>query len=127
MGVAYFIVLDRKNPGFDTAVDGKAVARESKAPRKDHPETQPAQHHDLTSFAALAAEFDVDPDLPSAQEKWFEAAEGLRWVRAVCESILTHPRSVKNLAALLADLQRFEEVLANAQRAGAKWHFEMDV
>lgn len=127
MGVAYFIVLDQKNPGFDTAVNGKAVARESKAISKITKKLNLPDIHDLTSFAALAAEFDVDPDLPAAQEKWFDAAEGLQWVRAVCESISTHPRSVKNPAALLADLEQFEDMLANAQRIGAKWHFEMDV
>jgi hypothetical protein len=28
MGAAYFIVLDKKEPGFTTSVNGKAVARE---------------------------------------------------------------------------------------------------
>ena len=127
MGVAYFIVLDRKNPGFDTSVNGKAVARETKAISKITKKLNLPDIHDLTSFAALAAQFDVDPDLPAAQEKWFDAAEGLQWVRAVHESIAKHPRSAKNSAAVLEDLDRFEEVLANVQRVRAKWHFEMDV
>ena len=108
-------------------MNGKAIARDIKGIEKVTKALDLPDIHDLTSFAALAAEFDVDPDLPAAQEKWFEASQGLRWVRAVRAHIAAHPPSVKNAAAVLADLDRFEEVLAGAQRVGAKWHFEMDM
>ena len=34
MGAAYFIVLDNPKPGFDTFVNGKAIAREAPAIEK---------------------------------------------------------------------------------------------
>jgi hypothetical protein len=65
----------------------------------------------LTSFATLAAEFGADPDSEGAKEKWFEAADGLKWVRAIRTYIDTHPRSVQNSARLLEDLEEYEAVL----------------
>ena len=83
MGVACFIVLDNKTSGFDTSVNGKAVAREIRAVEQITKKLNLPDINDLTSFAALA----------------------------VREHVATAPRSVKDAAALLADLERFEEVL----------------
>jgi len=127
VGVAYYIVLDKKKPGFDTFVNGKAVAREMEAISKITKKLKLPDISDLTSFAALAAEFGVDPDSEGAKEKWFDADEGLRWVRAVYEYVDTHPRSVGNRPGVLEDLEDYETVLTQAAKLKAKWHFAMDV
>ena len=127
MGVAYFIVLDKKKPGFDTSVNGKAVAREVDAISKVTTKLKLPDINVLTSFAALAAQFGADPSSEGAKEKWFEAEEGLEWVRAVYEYIDTHPRSAENRARVLEDLEEYEAVLSKAAKIKAKWHFEMDV
>src|SRR2546423_5125591 len=82
MGAAYFIVLDNKNPGFDTFVNGKAVTREMDAISDVAKSLGLRDIHDFASFASMAEEFDIDPKLAAAQEKWFPAAEGVAWVHA---------------------------------------------
>ena len=57
MGVAFFIVLDKKKPGFDTLINGKAVARESEAIARITKGLKLADMYELTSFASMAAEF----------------------------------------------------------------------
>jgi len=126
MGVAYYIVLDKKKPGFDTSVNGKAVAREVEAISKITKTLKLPDINEFASFAALGAEFGADPDSPAAKEKWFDAEEGLRWVRAVYEYIDTHPRSAGERARVLEDLEEYESVLAKAAKIKAKWHFAMD-
>ena len=126
MGVAYFIVLDKKKPGFDNSVNGKAVARHVKAISKITKKLKLPDINELASFADLAAEFGADPDAEGAKEKWFDAEEGLRWVRAVYEYIDTHQRSAEDRARVLEDLEEYESVLTKAAKIKAKWHFAMD-
>jgi hypothetical protein len=90
-----------RSRGFDTSVNGKAVAREAKAIAKIAKKLKLPGIDDLASFAELAREFGVDAELEGAKEKWFEAEEGLRWVRSVYEYIDAHPESVKNGAQVL--------------------------
>ncbi len=127
MGVAFFIVLNKKRPGFDTFVNGKAIAQEAEAISKIAKRLKIEDIYDLVSHAAAAKELGIDPKAEGAKEKWFSADEGLEWVRALYEYIDTHPRSLKNRALTLEELDEYEIVLTNAKRIKAKWHFEMDI
>ena len=49
MGVAYFIVLDNKEPGFETFVNGKAIARAAEAINALAPKLGLKTIDDLTS------------------------------------------------------------------------------
>jgi hypothetical protein len=127
MGAAYYIALDNGNPGFDTMVNGKAGARVRDAIVAITDKLKLPGIDDLASFADLAAEFGVDPDLPAAQEKWFEPAEGIQWVRAVRDHIQANRKSVKKPEAVLADLNEYEDLLTKAQSIASKWHFAIDI
>ena len=127
MGAAYFIVLDNKNPGFDTFVNGKAVTREMDAISDVAKSLGLRDIHDFASFASTAAKFGIDPELPAAQETWFSAAEGVAWARTIRMYLESHPTAVKNIAAVQRDLAEYQHVLEQAADIGAKWHFEMDV
>src|SRR5947207_4436199 len=89
MGVAYFIVLDKKKPGFDTSVNGKAVAGEVEAISKITKKLKLPDINELASFADLAAEFGADPESEGAEEKWFDAEEGLA-VGSRCPRVHRH-------------------------------------
>jgi hypothetical protein len=127
MGVAYFIVLDKKKRGLDTSVNGRAVDREREAIGKITKKLKLSDIESSTSFARMAAQFGADPMSEGAKEKWFEATEGLRWVDALYEYIDTHKRGIGQRAAVLEDLEEYKAVLTKAQAIKAKWHFEMDV
>jgi hypothetical protein len=127
MGAAYYIVLDNKDPGFDTFVNGKAVSRDADGIAKVAATLNLPDINDLASFADLAAEFDVDPDLEAAQGKWFEPAEGLAWVRAMRDYVRGNPDWLKAADRVLSELDEYEKVLMGAERIGAKWHFAIDI
>jgi hypothetical protein len=127
MGAAYFIVLDNKQPGFDTFVNGKAVTREMDAISEIAKSLGLRDIHDFASFAGMAEEFDIDPELPAAQEVWFPASEGVAWVAAIRSHIDSHASGVKNVEAVKADLAEYQRVLEQAASINAKWHFEMDI
>ena len=127
MSTAYFIVLDNKNPGFDTFVNGKAVMRETDAISRIGRSLGLRDIHDFASFASIADEFDVDPELPDAEEKWFRAAEGVAWVQAIRTYLDSHPTAVENIVAVQADLAEYQRVLEAAARIDANWHFEIDL
>jgi hypothetical protein len=126
MGAAYYIVLDNESPGFETFVNGKAVTREMDAISALAEARGLADIHDFASFADLAEAFDIDADLPAAQEKWFDANEGVAWTQAIREAIQANPAAVRDAAAVTSDLQQYERVLRQAAAIGAKWHLAMD-
>lgn len=132
MGVAYFIVLDNPDPGFDPFVNGKAIAREVKRLSKIAASLGLKSPDDYCSMssedaASFAAEFDIPDDVPAAPEQWFEADEGLAWTAALRAHLQAKPDLLKNAQAVKADLAEYESVLAQAKTIGAKWHLSVDV
>jgi hypothetical protein len=127
MGVAYFIVLNKKNPGFNVYVSGRALGRELRAIARITKKLKLPNINDLTSFANLAVSFGANPKPDGAKHRWFDASEGLHWIDALYEYIDAHKRSVEQRAAVLEDLDEYKLVLTQAQTIKAKWHFEMDI
>src|SRR4051812_45258855 len=127
MGAAYYIVLDNKDAGFDTFVNGKAVSRDAEGIAKIAAALNLPDINDLANFSDLAAEFGVDSRLEAAREKWFEPAEGLAWVRAVRDHISANPGFLAAPDRVLSELDEYGKVLVNAGRIGAKWHFAIDI
>lgn len=80
MSLAYYIVLDQQNPGFDPFVSGKALAGESRRVNKV------AEKLGLRRLDAFA--FDEEPaaELLGTETEigpWFGADEGVAWVSAL--------------------------------------------
>ena len=75
MGVAYFIVLDNPNPGFDPFVNGKAVARALEDFYRITDQLGLTGIDDLASFVELDEEFEVPDELRETDIPWFERGE----------------------------------------------------
>ena len=127
MGVAYFIVLDHPDPGFDLFVNGKAVARARADLYRITGALGLPGIDDLASFVGLDDELGLPAELRDTDVPWFEPHEGLRWVTAVRQHVEANPASVKEPDEVLSDLAEYEQVLRKAEAIGAKWHFEMDL
>jgi hypothetical protein len=127
MGVAYFIALDREDPGFDTFVSGKTIARARDEICAITEQLGLKSIDDLTSFGELDEQFDVPEDLRESEEPWFEPAQGIDWVDALRRHIEANPTSVKQPDRLLDELNQYRRVFQDAAKIGAKWHFQMDV
>ena len=104
MSLAYYIVLDNEEPGFDTFVNGKYLARE------DGLDALCKQLH-LKAFGDFLAmsEDDIsdmlgeDIDLPEGEgERWFAPEEGLAWAPALAAHIKADPPSVTERSSDLA-------------------------
>jgi hypothetical protein len=127
MGVAYFIVLDKKDSGFETFVNGKAVARARNAICAATKSLGLKNIDDLTSFGELDEAFDLPEELRETETPWFEADEGIRWVDAVRRHIESNRSSIPDADRVLADLEEYDAVFRKGAGIGAKWHFQMDV
>ncbi len=128
MSVAYYIVLDHENPGFETFVNGKFLAKEAK--RLDAICQKMAiptlDHFVCMSQDELADLLAEDIECPEG-EQWFTAEEGLAVVTALMGHLQAHPQAVKNFTGVLEDLAEYAEVLKQAQAIGAKWHLSLDI
>jgi hypothetical protein len=127
MGVAYYIVLDNEDPGFDTMVNGKAVARAREEIYVITDALKIKGIDDLTDFGAWEEEFDVAENDRAVETPWFEPKVGLEWVTAVRQAVEGTPSSHSEPDRLIEDLKEYEAVLRNAEKIGARWHFEMDL
>ena len=129
MSLAYYIVLDNEEPGFDTFVNGKYLARE------DGLDALCKQLH-LKAFGDFLAmsEDDIsdmlgeDIDLPEEEgERWLAAEEGLAWAPALAAHIKADPPSVTEPHGCLEALAEYAAVLEKAEGIGAKWHLNLDI
>ena len=127
MGVAFFVVLERKIDGLDTMMDGKALARHIEfldalanelrvRPLSEFVSVNPDEMHDFLEDEGMDT---ADVEIPPV--KYFSANEGLATVRA----ILTSPRLLEHAA--VNDLKECERILCAAGRCDVRWHFEIDI
>ena len=135
MSSAFFIVLDRKDPGFNTMVNGKFLSQDAGRLRKIAKSLKIPAIEDYVSYSpeearAMMEDLGSDPseieeaELP--EQKWYTAQEGLDWVRKVREHIYATPSSVTNATGVLADLEQYREVFEQAQAIGARWNLQVD-
>ena len=129
MSVAYYIVLDNDEPGFDTFVNGKALAREKKLASL----CKSLGLNNFEDFLTMSEEdiSDVlgeDVDLPDElNEKWFMPDEGLTYFSAIADHIKANPASVDDPEECLEELAEYTDILTKAKKIGAKWHLNLDI
>lgn len=130
MSVAYYIVLDNTEPGFDTFVNGKSIANETV---KIDAICEKLGIQKLDDFISMS-EDDIsdmlgeDIDLPeSAGEQWFSADEGIAFVTAVISHIRSNPKDVMNAEDVLGDFEEYAEIFKKTKEIGAKWHLYLDI
>ncbi len=59
-------------------------------------------------------------------EQWFPAGEGLSCVRPLLDHVRNNADGYYRQAALIADMERVEEILERADREGVRFHFSVD-
>jgi hypothetical protein len=126
MSTAFYIVLDNDEPGFDTFVNGKALAKESRKLDAICQKLGIPKFDDFVSMSAddLSEFIGDDAELP--KEKWFDAEEGLKFVNALIAHIKVNPKDVKHFKAVSEELAEYADILSKAKSIGAKWHFSID-
>jgi len=130
VGVAYYIVLNNEDPGFDTFVNGKFLAREttkldSICKKLGLPKFEDFLTMSEEDISDMPGE---DVKLPEGEgEKWFSPDEGLSFVSELAAHIKANPKDVKNADGVLEDLAEYAEVLQKAKNVGAMWHLNLDI
>jgi hypothetical protein len=135
MSAAFFIVLDKENPGFNTMVNGKFLAQDSKGLEKIAKALGIRELEDYVSYSpdearAMMEDLGSDPEeierteLP--EQQWFDAQEGLDLVAKLTGHIRANPKALKNAKGVLADLQEYKGVLEKAKKIGARWNLQVD-
>lgn len=135
MAQAIVVTLEKELPtgaaaaAYAKARNGKSLVREadrldSIARRRG---TTPPSSLLSEDPAVLRAEMEAQGFDPSKMrippELWFDAAEGVKTVRALAEHVATLPNDVKQPGPILKDLKAVEALLAAAEAAGVKFHF----
>jgi hypothetical protein len=135
MSTAFFIVLDKEDPGFDTMVNGKFLSRDSKGLGKVARSLGIPTLDDYVSYSpdearAMMADLGTDPDtiesMDLPEQKWFQPQEGLDLVTKLTAHLQANPSAVKNAIGVLADLQEFKEVFEKARLINARWNLQVD-
>lgn len=130
MSVAYYIVLNNENPGFDTFVNGKFLAKEAKKLNALSKKLGVPKFEDFVSMSAedISDMLGEEIEIPEGEgEKWFTPHEGLGFVSALTGYITANPAEFKNAPGLLEDLAEYAEVFEQARGIGAMWHLNMDI
>ena len=125
-----YIVVEGEDPGFDTYVNGRALARqEAGIERLAHTlAVRPLLEFfsaDENSMALLIEEGAGNPDLlhrlPPPQ--WFPPEAGLQTVRSLIEALEQEPRRLgQETAGVISELLEYERVLRKAADRGLRWH-----
>ncbi len=130
MSVAYYIVLDNDQPGFDTFVNGKFLAKDAEKLDAICEKLGIPKIDDFVFMSEdeLADLLDEDIELPEGEgEQWFTADEGIAFVTALTEHIQAHPQTLSNPQGVLEDLAEYADVFEKAKGIGAKWHLNLDI
>lgn len=126
MGVAYYIVLERKIDGLDTGMDGKSLSRHIEtlddAVRelgvRPLSEFFSADREQMAEFMAGEGIEAGDVELPALQQ--FTAQDGLATIQALTAHAAARTDGVAQ------DLRECERILSAAAQHGVGWHFEVD-
>jgi hypothetical protein len=131
MSVAYYIVLDKDDPGFETFVNGKAVAHaleelDALCDQAGLPKLENFMGQSMDEFAEL---LDDDIELPAGEEfqaTWFEPEDGIVFIDTLVQAIRSDPGAVSDREEVLEDLSEYKNVLTQTAAIAAKWHLAID-
>ena len=133
MALAIVVTLERELPeasaAYEKSKSGKALAREtdkldSTARRKSVMPITSLLSESATALIAQLKEEGFDPSkMRLPPEQWFDAAEGLKTVRAVADYVSANLNDFKQPNPILRDLKAAEALLTAAEAAGVRFHF----
>lgn len=131
MSSAYYIVPKCKIDGFDTFVNGKALAsfegldelasRCGVRPLIDFYGQAGEEFTDLLEDAGCGI-----PEEALPEARWFSADEGLSCVRALISGLLEGLEREEDVSDVIQDLREFESVLDRLASEGIPWHLAVD-
>jgi hypothetical protein len=136
MSAAFFIVLDQKDPGFDTMVNGKFLSRDSERLEKIAKSLGIRALHEYVSYSPdeareMMEDMGIDVEdiegIKPPEKVWYNAQEGLDLVGKLIAHISANLKAVKNPKGVLADLNEYQVVLKKAKEAGARWCLQVDM
>ena len=132
MSVAYYIVLDNDDPGFETFVNGKAVAHavEELDALCDQDQLAKLDSFMGQSLDDLAEMLDEDLELPDdidTDANWFLPEEGMVAIDGLIAAVRKNSNKVTSADEVIEDLLEYKDVLSKAQAIGAKWHLALDM
>jgi hypothetical protein len=130
MAASMYIVVEGEDPGFDTFVNGRSLARHEDALEKLALAlgVRPLIDFfsaDENSMALLIEEGAGDQELlrrlPPPQ--WYSPAEGLKTVEALLEALRDDPQQLGTEGKqVISELKEYAEVLAKTRDRGMRWH-----
>jgi len=144
MSTAYYIVLDRKNPGFNTLVCGKSLARETGGLEgladslgldsldsyvSISPDDAMAMAEEFRAMAEEVGgkvEGPLPEDLELPEERWFDPGEGVDYFSRLLDAVIAGAPGLKSPDRVAADLKDFKELLEKVRSIGARWHLLVD-
>ena len=125
-----YIVVQGEDPGFDTFVNGRSLARHEDALEKLalNVGVRPLIEFfsaDENSMALLIEEGAGNQDLlrrlPPPQ--WYRADDGLTTVRALLDTLRDEPQQLGSEGArVLSELEEYARVLEKTRERGLRWH-----
>jgi hypothetical protein len=130
MAASLYIVVEGEDPGFDTFVNGRALARHEEALDKL---ANSLRVRSLLEFFS-ADENSMAMVLEQEQEKqewgvmlprpqWFHAHEGLATVGSLLRYLEENPAALGSESpAVRAELIEYETVLRKTEEQGLRWH-----
>lgn len=130
MAASMYIVVEGEDPGFDTFVNGRSLARHEDALEKLALALKVRPLIDFfsadeNSMALLIEEGAGDQELlrrlPPPQ--WYSPAEGLQTVEALVEALRDDPQQLGTEGKqVISELKEYAEVLAKARDRQMRWH-----
>jgi hypothetical protein len=130
MAASMYIVVEGEDPGFDTFVNGRSLARHEDALEKLALRlgVRPLIEFfsaDENSMALLIEEGAGDQELlrrlPPPQ--WYSPAEGLKTVQALLQALRDDPQQLGTEGKqVLSELREYAEVLEKAGDREMRWH-----
>jgi hypothetical protein len=130
MAASLYIVVEGEDPGFDTFVNGRSLARNEEALERLAAAQQVTPlleffSADENSMALLLEQGTGHPEwaqnLP--QPQWFAPAEGLATVCALISFLAGNPGIIgSETLPVLSELREYERVLRKTEEYGLRWH-----
>jgi len=130
MAASMYIVVEGEDPGFDTFVNGRSLARHEDALEKLalRQAVRPLIEFfsaDENSMALLIEEGAGDQELlrrlPPPQ--WYPPADGLKTVQALLKALQDDPQQLGTEGKqVISELKEYQEVLEKASERKLRWH-----
>ena len=130
MAASMYIVVEGEDPGFDTFVNGRSLARHEDALEKLalRQGVRPLIEFfsaDENSMALLIEEGAGDQELlrrlPPPQ--WYSPTDGLKTVQALLQALQDEPQQLGTEGKqVISELKEYQEVLEKASERKMRWH-----